>query len=168
MFDDFPVSWLPSVPLTIFNIMLDVPFETSRGLEQSRPSRVADEPVSQENGLWRFVTFFYLLFDVVCGWTTLISHQQETLNYISQRVNSMLGHATTSSEWQAWNSRWYFFNKPCHWVILPLCSLKPWVVAIEGPRRIAADAAVFYCHERKGMQVDFFWGSSDTLIVVLP
>jgi hypothetical protein len=53
-------------------------------------------------------------------------------------------------------------------VILPLCSLKPWVVAIEGPRRIAADAAVFYCHERKGMQVDFFWGSSDTLIVVLP
>eukprot|EP00435_Cladocopium_sp_Y103_P040231 s2076_g10.t3 len=41
------------------------------GLEQSRPSRVADEPVSQE-----------------------------TLNYISQRVNSMLGHATTSSEWQ--------------------------------------------------------------------
>ena len=45
-----------------FNIVLDVPFETSRGLEQSRPSRVADEPVSQENGLWRFVTFFYLLF----------------------------------------------------------------------------------------------------------
>lgn len=41
------------------------------GLEQSRPSRVADELVSQE-----------------------------TLNYISQRVNSMLGHATTSSEWQ--------------------------------------------------------------------
>ena len=34
-----------------FNIMLDVPFVTSRGLEQSRPSRVADEPVSQENGL---------------------------------------------------------------------------------------------------------------------
>lgn len=26
---------------------------------------------------------------------------QETLSYISQRVNSMLGHATTSSEWQA-------------------------------------------------------------------
>ena len=40
-------------------------------------------------------------------------------------------------------------------VILLLCSLKPWVVAIEGPRRIAADAAVFYCHERKGMQMDW-------------
>ena len=39
-------------------------------------------------------------------------------------------------------------------VILPLCYLKLRVVAIEGPCRIAADAAVFYCHERKGMQVD--------------
>ena len=46
-FDDFPLFFSAFDAL---DIMLDVPFDTSRALEQSRPSQVADEPVSQENG----------------------------------------------------------------------------------------------------------------------
>ena len=164
MFDDFPNDFF-MIAFGAFNTMLDVPFETSRGLEQSRPSRVADEPVSQENGLWCFVTSFYSLFVDETLWSAAISCRKRWITSAKElipcwdmqqhRLNGRRGTAAGTCS---------FFSKPCHSSsllaqVLGCCNLRS--------AQNSGGCSRLLLPWKKRHANGFVWGSYDTLIVGL-